>query len=132
GITIPGASVGVANTKSGFGRWLQSWMLREEDKGVWWWPQGFDQVPERAFASPEERETLARLHHAACTGNPVDPVEVDRTFGAAADRRFAERPFECGVGLPLARSVLLWGDMPQIRHAQMTYMAHLTIAAFRS
>jgi Dolichyl-phosphate-mannose-protein mannosyltransferase len=122
-LSMPGEFVA-----DGYPAWLRSWI----DHPRYVWPLLFnldrdpitvDQVPARAFDSPDERAHVAQLFERYSTplpGTPPDETghvppggmtpEIDAEFATIAAARAARHPFREYVRLPVQRALMLWFD----------------------
>jgi hypothetical protein len=112
----------------GYADWLRSWIDHPRYVGPILFaldrdPISVDQIPARAFDSPDERDRVARLLRQYSTPAPdaepdetgrVPPSgmtpELDAAFGAIAGARAARHPVRQYVLLPFKRAVMLWFD----------------------
>ena len=120
-VTIAGPESGVVNASSGFCLWVQTWLKRDADRGIYWWEERFDKIPDNVFDSADEKALLREQYHAGFAGT-ANPMEYDRAFGDAAARRAAKHPIYCRFIVPGIRAACLYVDMPQIDHAQMDFI----------
>jgi hypothetical protein len=112
----------------GYADWVRSWIDHPRYVGPVLFaldrePISIDQVPARAFDSPDERDEVARLLRQYSTPAPdaepdetghVPPSgmtpELDAAFGTIARDRAARHPLRQYVVLPSKRAVMLWFD----------------------
>ena len=112
----------------GYADWLRSWIDHPRYVGPVLFaldrePISIDQIPARAFDSPDERDQVARLLRQYSTPAPdaeadetghVPPSgitpELDAAFGAIASARATRHPLRQYVVLPFKRAVMLWFD----------------------
>lgn len=101
------------NIKGGFGQWVKTWQLTEYELRVHHFyldMKLFDRAPDRAFSSCEERVRLRELCE-ALNNHRIERAEFDAEFAAVASVRRQAHPWQYYIGLPLARSVAVWGEM---------------------
>jgi 4-amino-4-deoxy-L-arabinose transferase-like glycosyltransferase len=96
----------------GFYRWVKTWMADYvSNEEVFWMVPGSaidaDNLPSRAFDSPEQRDDteqlLERYNHVLL----VNPA-IDAQFAALATERIRAAPWRYYVWLPLARITSMW------------------------
>jgi hypothetical protein len=96
----------------GFMAWEKTWLFRLRDCYLVAWklndqPIDLEDIPARAFDTPEEKERVAALlepYNDAVTLTP----EEDAGFGQLAKERTARRPLRTYLWLPAARAFMLW------------------------
>jgi 4-amino-4-deoxy-L-arabinose transferase-like glycosyltransferase len=91
----------------GFQRWFRTWGIdfAATQDAYWKYPEEpvlMDDLPARAFDSPDQRARTAVLLDRAASTLKLDPV-VDAAFAALARERIAAHPFRYYLGLPAAR-----------------------------
>jgi hypothetical protein len=97
----------------GWERWVRSWCLDYVSTyQIYWNVPGseldIDQLPDRAFDSPAQRnETAAIAGDYNQNGDNLTP-EIDARFGAIARERIAAHPLRYFVWLPLGRVADMW------------------------
>ena len=105
--TMPGELVPI-----GFMNWERTWLYRFREVFLVSWklndePIHMDDIPARAFDSPEERQYVAAIleqynHDLNLT------AEEDRQFANIARERTARHPLRTYVCVPLQRAITLW------------------------
>jgi 4-amino-4-deoxy-L-arabinose transferase-like glycosyltransferase len=96
----------------GFNRWMNTWIADyTSTEEIYWNVPGEkidpDNLPARAFDSPEQRETtlgLLEQYNQALTISP----ELDVTFAALAEQRIHTHPVRYYVVLPALKIVDMW------------------------
>jgi hypothetical protein len=112
----------------GYADWMRSWIDHPRYVGPVLFaldrdPISVDQIPARAFDSPDERDEVARLLRQYSTPAPdAEPdasghmppsgmtPEIDAQFGTIARERAARYPVRQYLELPFKRAVMLWFD----------------------
>ena len=105
--TLPGELV-----NSGFMKWERTWLIRFREVFLVSWklndePIEIDDIPARAFDSPEERQHVAAIleqynHDLNFTS------DEDQEFAAIARARTARHPLRTYLWVPLQRVITLW------------------------
>jgi hypothetical protein len=96
----------------GFMAWEKTWLFRFQDVYLISWkleqePIPLEDVPDRAFDSPQERERVLALlvqHNQSLTLTD----EMDAAFAQLARQRTARHPLRTYVWVPIARMFTLW------------------------
>jgi hypothetical protein len=96
----------------GFMAWEKTWLFRLRDVYLVAWkmndqPINLDDIPVRAFDTPEERERVAALLEPYNDEVTLTPEE-DAGFAQLARERTARRPLRTYLWLPAARASMLW------------------------
>lgn len=117
-------------SKSGYSRWMNTWLIRQRDLHWWHNPKDLESAPVRAFASQAERAALVRM--ARESGRPGWSEAEDAVFARIAARNRRDRPIYTMLGIVLVRTLVLWLDMPQLGHLQMEYVGRILPAEFSS
>jgi hypothetical protein len=109
-LSMPGEFVA-----EGYAAWLRSWIDHPRYVGPLLFnldrtPIGVDQVPARAFDSPEERNAVAALFRAYSTPPGGMTPDLDARFAAIAADRARRHPLRQYVRLPAERALMLWFD----------------------
>jgi len=96
----------------GFMAWEKTWLFRVRDVYLVAWklndqPINLDDVPVRAFDTPEEKERVAALLEPYNDEVTLTPEE-DAGFAQLARERNARHPLRTYVWLPAARAFMLW------------------------
>ena len=91
----------------GFYRWMSTWSVDIVSTGNVFWRVGLEQIdindlPARAFDSPQQRAETAALLSEHNVGRTVPP-ELDARFSALAAQRVRQHPWLCRVWVPLLR-----------------------------
>jgi len=105
--TMPGETV-----PAGFMAWERTWLYRLSEVFSVSWKLNddviqIDDIPERAFDSPEERQHVAAILEQYNTDSNLTPQE-DAEFAAIALARTARHPLRTWLTVPLQRVVTLW------------------------
>ena len=92
--------------------WEKTWLYRFHDVYLVPWkvndePIEMDQVPPRAFDTPEEKERVAMILDQYNNDLTLTPEE-DAAFARLARERTARHPLRTYVWLPLARAITMW------------------------
>jgi hypothetical protein len=96
----------------GFMSWEKTWLYRFRDVYLVPWKLNdevirVDDIPARAFDTPEERDRVAAILEPYNNDLTLTPEE-DRAFGELARQRTARHPLRTYLWLPLARAVTMW------------------------
>jgi hypothetical protein len=96
----------------GFNRWMRTWLVDYasiEDIGfrVDGEPISVNDLPSRAFDTPEERSKIEELFEQYNENLEITPA-LDAQFAQLARERFRRKPFRGYVELPLLRALDLW------------------------
>jgi hypothetical protein len=96
----------------GFMAWEKTWLFRVRDVYLVAWklndqPINLDDVPARAFDTPEEKERVAALLEPYNDEVTLTPEE-DAGFARVARERTARHPLRTYLWLPAARAFMLW------------------------
>jgi hypothetical protein len=96
----------------GFMAWEKTWLFRVRDVYLVAWklndqPISLEDVPARAFDTPEEKERVAALLEPYNDEVTLTPEE-DAGFAQLARERTARHPLRTYLGLPAARAFVLW------------------------
>jgi hypothetical protein len=96
----------------GFMAWEKTWIFRLKDCYVVPWKLDGDvinleDIPARAFDTPEEKERVAALLEQYNNDLTISPEE-DAAFGQLARERTARHPLRTYVRLPVARAFTMW------------------------
>ena len=96
----------------GFMSWEKTWLYRFRDVYLVPWKLNdeairIEDIPARAFDTPEERERVAAILEPYNNDLTLTPDE-DHSFGELARQRTARHPLRTFVWLPLARAVTMW------------------------
>jgi hypothetical protein len=96
----------------GFMSWEKTWLYRFRDVYLVPWKLNdeairMEDIPARAFDTPEERERVAAILEPYNNDLTLTPDEDD-AFGELARQRTARHPLRTYVWLPLARAVTMW------------------------
>jgi hypothetical protein len=96
----------------GFMSWEKTWLYRFRDVYLVPWKLNdeairIEDIPARAFDTPEERERVAAILEPYNNDLTLTPEE-DQAFGELARQRTARHPMRTYVWLPLARAVTMW------------------------
>jgi hypothetical protein len=96
----------------GFMSWEKTWLYRFRDVYLVPWKLNdeairIEDIPARAFDTPEERERVAAILEPYNNDLTLTPEE-DQAFGELARQRTARHPLRTYVWLPLARAVTMW------------------------
>jgi hypothetical protein len=105
--TLPGELV-----PFGFMAWEKTWLFRLRDCYLVAWklneePINLDDIPTRAFDTPEEKERVAALLEQYNNEVTLTPEE-DAGFAQLARERTARHPLRRYLWLPAARAFMLW------------------------
>jgi len=105
--TLPGELV-----PFGFMAWEKTWLFRLRDCYLVAWklnedPINLDDIPSRAFDTPEEKERVAALLEQYNNEVTLTPEE-DAGFAQLARERTARHPLRRYLWLPAARAFMLW------------------------
>jgi hypothetical protein len=96
----------------GFMSWEKTWLYRFRDVYLVPWKLNDDvinlqDIPARAFDSPEEKERVAAILEHYNDEITLTPEE-DRIFGQLDRERTARHPFRTYLCLPAARAITMW------------------------
>ncbi len=96
----------------GFNRWVKTWIAEYVSvEEIYWNVPGVDidisRLPNRAFDSPQQRQTTAQLFADYNRDHDVTP-EMDAQFGDLAAQRIHDSPFRYYVWLPGMRIADMW------------------------
>jgi len=96
----------------GFMAWEKTWLFRLRDCYLVAWklndqPINLDDIPARAFDTPEEKERVAALLEPYNDEVTLTP-EGDAGFAQLARERTARHPLRTYLWLPAARAFMLW------------------------
>jgi 4-amino-4-deoxy-L-arabinose transferase-like glycosyltransferase len=96
----------------GFYRWMSTWAIDIVSTGNVFWRMGtesidIDDLPARAFDSPQQRAQTAELFAEYNRGDTIPP-SLDAKFSALASQRFQAHPFLCRVWIPILRVGDMW------------------------
>jgi hypothetical protein len=96
----------------GFMSWEKTWLYRFRDVYLVPWKLNdeairVEDIPARAFDTPEERERVAAILEPYNNDLTLTPEE-DQAFGELARQRTARHPLRTYVWLPLARAATMW------------------------
>jgi len=96
----------------GFMAWEKTWIFRLKDCYVVPWKLdgdviNLDDIPARAFDTPEERERVAALLEQYNNDLTINPEE-DAAFGLLARERTERHSLRTYVWLPVARAFTMW------------------------
>lgn len=96
----------------GFMRWEKTWLYRFRDVYLVPWKLNeevidADEIPQRAFDSPAEKERVAMILEPYNNDLTLTPEE-DAAFARLARERAARHPLRTYFWLPLGRAVTLW------------------------
>ena len=96
----------------GFMAWEKTWLYRVRDCYLVPWKLNeeailVDEMPARAFDTPEEKERVAMILEQYNNDLTVTPEE-DAAFGQLARERTTRHPLQTYVLLPAARAVTIW------------------------
>jgi hypothetical protein len=105
--TMPGELV-----PAGFMNWERTWLYRFREVFLVSWKLNddtiqIDDIPARAFDSPEERQHVAAILERYNNDSNLTPQE-DQQFAEIAQARTARRPLRTYLCVPLQRIVTLW------------------------
>lgn len=105
--TLPGEIV-----PYGFMAWEKTWLYRVRDCYLVPWklneePINVDEIPARAFDSPEEKERVAAILE-QYNEDLTLTKEEDNVFGQVARERAARHPLRTYLWIPAARAVVIW------------------------
>jgi 4-amino-4-deoxy-L-arabinose transferase-like glycosyltransferase len=97
----------------GFQRWLRTWVTDYSSMEDIWFNVPFteidiENVPPRAFDSPEQRDETQQLFDEYNNGAKVITPQLDFRFAQLADRRIGDSRFRYYVWLPALRLADLW------------------------
>ena len=106
----------------GFMRWYRTWAVGfPATVKVYWQYDGdvisMNDLPARAFDSPEQRAETAKLI-ARYNDEQASTPEVDAEFARLAEERVTARPFRYYVELPVARVADMW-FRPRIEYMKL-------------
>jgi hypothetical protein len=95
----------------GVNRWISTWLVEYTSTANVFWNVGtesidIDDLPARAFDSPQQREQTRLLLDDYNRGNAISPglsLEIDARFAALAAERIRSHPLRCYVEVPLLR-----------------------------
>jgi hypothetical protein len=96
----------------GFMSWEKTWLYRFRDVYLVPWKLNdeairIEDIPARAFDTPEERERVAAILEPYNNDLTLTPEE-DQAFGELARQRTARHPLRTYVWLPVARAATMW------------------------
>jgi hypothetical protein len=96
----------------GFMNWEKTWLYRFRDVYLVAWKLNdeairVEDIPARAFDTPEERERVAAILEPYNNDLTLTPEE-DQAFGELARQRTARHPLRTYAWLPLARAMTMW------------------------
>jgi hypothetical protein len=96
----------------GFMAWEKTWLFRVKDCYLVPWKLNgeeinLDDIPRRAFDTPEEKERVAALLEQYNEDVSLSPEE-DAAFGQLARERRARHPLRTYLWLPAARAFTIW------------------------
>jgi 4-amino-4-deoxy-L-arabinose transferase-like glycosyltransferase len=96
----------------GFMAWEKTWLFRISDCYLVAWKLNeeainLDEIPARAFDTPEEKERVAMLLGPYNEDLTLTPEE-DAGFGQLARERTARHPLRTYLWIPAARALMLW------------------------
>jgi 4-amino-4-deoxy-L-arabinose transferase-like glycosyltransferase len=96
----------------GFMAWEKTWLFRMKDCFLVPWKLdgeviNLEDIPARAFDTPEEKERVAALLEQYNNDVTITPEE-DAAFGELARERTARHPLRTYVWLPVARAFTIW------------------------
>src|SRR5229473_5476102 len=96
----------------GFMAWEETWIFRVRDCYLVPWRLNeeaifVEDIPARAFDTPEEKERVAMILEQYNTDLTLTPEE-DAAFAQLARERTASRPLRTYLWLPAARAVTIW------------------------
>lgn len=96
----------------GFMAWEKTWLFRVRDCYLVPWRLNeeaifVDEIPARAFDSPEEKQRVATILEQYNNDLMLTPEE-DTAFAQLARERIARHPLRTYLWLPLARAVTIW------------------------
>ncbi len=96
----------------GFMAWEKTWLFRVRDCYLVPWKLNdeaifVDDIPARAFDSPEEKEQVAMILEQYNNDLTLTPEE-DAAFGQLASQRTSRHPVRTYLWLPAARAVTIW------------------------
>ncbi len=96
----------------GFMAWERTWLFRIKDCYLVPWKLNgeeihLDDIPARAFDTPEERERTGAILEQYNEDATLTPEE-DAAFGRLAQERTARHPLRTYVWLPIARAFVIW------------------------
>jgi hypothetical protein len=96
----------------GFYRWMRTWAIDIVSTGNVFWKMGteeidVDDLPSRAYDSPQQRAETAGLLAEYNAGKTVPPA-LDARFGALAAQQERAHPWLCHVWVPLLRVGDMW------------------------
>jgi hypothetical protein len=96
----------------GFMAWEKTWIFRLKDCYLVPWKLdgeviNLEDIPARAFDTPEEKERVAALLEQYNNDVTITPEE-DAAFGELARERTARHPLRTYVWLPVARAFTIW------------------------
>lgn len=105
--TLPGEIV-----PYGFMAWEKTWLYRVRDCYLVPWklneePINVDEIPARAFESPEEKQRVATILE-PYNEDLTLTQEEDDAFGQIARERAARHPLRTYLWIPTARAVAIW------------------------
>ncbi len=105
--TLPGEIV-----PYGFMAWEKTWLYRLRDCYLVPWklneePINVDEIPARAFDSPEEKHRVAAILE-KYNEDLTLTKEVDDAFGQIARERSASHPLRTLLWIPAARAITIW------------------------
>jgi 4-amino-4-deoxy-L-arabinose transferase-like glycosyltransferase len=96
----------------GFNRWTKTWIAEYASvEEIYWNVPGdsinFDQLPNRAFDSPQQREETAQLFAEYNQDHDMTP-ELDARFASLAAERIRDSPARYYIWLPALRITDMW------------------------
>lgn len=105
--TMPGELI-----PSGFMNWERTWLYRFREVFLVSWklngdPIDIDDIPARAFDSPQERQHVAAILERYNDDSNLT-LEEDRQFAEIASERTARHPLRTYLYVPLQRVISLW------------------------
>jgi len=97
---------------NGFMAWEKTWLYRVRDCYLVPWKLNeesisVDDIPERAFDTPEEKQRVAMILEQYNNDLTLTPEE-DAAFAQLARERIARHPLRMYLWLPAARAVTIW------------------------
>jgi len=97
---------------TGFMNWERTWLYRFREVFLVSWKLNgdtinIDDIPARAFDSPEERQHVAAILEQYNNDSNLTPEE-DRQFAQIAEARTARHPLRTYLYVPLQRAITLW------------------------
>lgn len=98
----------------GYFSWTKTWMVRYRDVYLSLWkigeePVEVDDIPARAFDTPEERTRVADLIEQYNDSNDLDiSPDLDRKFAQIARERTQRHPLRTYLRVPFERALTIW------------------------